>query len=353
VGAARSAPPTFDRKEDEMTNSQGFINHVVLVLDASSSMSQHTSSLIRVADEQVKYLARRSQELDQETRVTIYSFANTVECLVFDRDVLRLPSIATLYRPYGMTALIDATLKSMDDLAETPERYGDHSFLIYVLTDGQENRSRNAPGHLQNRLENLRENWTVAVLVPDQLGKREAQQFGFPRDNIAIWDTTSASGVSEAGETIRRATDTFMENRSKGVRGTRTLFSTGVDAVNPATVSGLQVLPETSYEILPVRYKSPIREYVDKWGRNHNYVLGKGFYQLTKRETIQPQKAIAIREKSTGKVFFDQRARDILGLPQGVEVRVSPNTNPLYDVFIQSTSVNRNLVPDTDLLVLR
>jgi hypothetical protein len=41
---------------------QNYINHVVLVLDASLSMSSHSSELIRVADGQVKYLAgaRRS-----------------------------------------------------------------------------------------------------------------------------------------------------------------------------------------------------------------------------------------------------------------------------------------------------
>jgi hypothetical protein len=181
----------------------------------------------------------------------------------------------------------------------------------------------------------------------------EAKGFGFPADNIAVWDTTSSAGVQEVGRTIRQATDNFMDARSRGVRGTRSLFSTGADAVNKQTVSNLRVLPETSYELLRVMYDGPIREYVDKWSRGHNYVLGKGMYQLTKTETIQPQKAIAIRERSTGKVYFDQAARDVLGLPKGVEVRVKPDYNPEYDIFVTSTSVNRKLLKDTDLLVLR
>jgi hypothetical protein len=32
--------------------------------------------------------------------------------------------------------------------------------------------------------------------------------FGFPADNIAVWDT-SAEGLAEVGETIRRTTDTY------------------------------------------------------------------------------------------------------------------------------------------------
>lgn len=80
-------------------------------------MSHLTRELVKVADAQIAYLAQRSKELDQETRITVYTFNNTVQCVVYDKDVLRLPSIAEFYQPRGMTALIDATLKSQDDLS--------------------------------------------------------------------------------------------------------------------------------------------------------------------------------------------------------------------------------------------
>jgi hypothetical protein len=334
--------------------SQNYINHVVLVLDASSSMRPHTQELIRVADGQVQYLARRSQELDQETRVSIYSFADNVECLIYDKDVLRLPSIASLYRVGGMTALVDATMRSLEDLKQTATLYGDHAFLTFVLTDGQENASRkNPPSALAGRLNNLPGNWTVACLVPDKRAEFEAKGFGFAPDNVAIWNAQSAAGVQEVGETIRRATDSFMEARATGdFRGTRSLFSTGLDAVNASTVhSALKPLPPTSYDVFPVHQDAPIRDYA--YSRGVPYQVGKGFYQLTKTETIQPQKQIAIREKSTGQVYWGDSARDLLGLPRDLSVRVKPNINPEYDVFVQSTSVNRKLLRDTDLLVMR
>lgn len=336
-----------------MNSSANYINHVVLVLDASSSMNPHARDLVRVADGQVKYLARRSQELDQETRVSIYSFANDVRCLIYDKDVLRLPSIQSLYRPQGMTALVDATIKSLDDLSQTATLYGDHAFLAFVLTDGQENRSRNSARTLVTKLNNLPANWTVACLVPDQRSVFEAKGFGFPPDNIAVWDAQSAAGVAEVGETIRRATDNFMDARSKGgFTGTRNLFSTGLDAVNANTVrSTLTPLQQNAYDIIPVHEDSPIREYI--YSRGLDYVIGKGFYQLTKTENIQAQKQIAIREKSTGKVYWGDAARDLLGLPRNMAVRVKPNLNPEYDVFVQSTSVNRKLIRNTDVLVMR
>jgi hypothetical protein len=331
--------------------SANYINHVVLVLDASYSMVHRASELIRVADGQVKYLARRSEELDQETRVSIYSFSDNVECLVYDKDVLRLPSIASLYETLNRTALIDATLKSLDDLDKTATLYGDHAFLAFVLTDGLENASRNRASTLKDRLNSLPENWTVATLVPDQRAVFEAKSFGFPAENIAVWDAESAAGVAEVGKVIRQATDNFMEARQKGVRGTRSLFSTGIDAVNASTVhSNLTPLANTKFDIFPVHQDSPIKEYI--YSRGIPYKVGKGFYQLTKTETIQPQKQIAIREKSTGQVYSGDAARDLLGLPSDINVRVKPDRNPEYDVFVQSTSVNRKLIKDTDVLVL-
>lgn len=334
--------------------SQNYINHVVMVLDASASMGPHARNLIKVADGQIEYLARRSQELDQETRVSVYTFSNSVQCLIYDKDVLRLPSISTLYRTGGMTALLDATMKSIEDLGQTATLYGDHAFLVWVLTDGQENASRNQfVSKVSSTLRSLPDNWTVGVLVPDQRSVFETKGFGFPPDNIAVWDATSAAGVVEVGETIRTATDNFMVARASGVRGTRSLFSTGLDAVNSSTVhSSLKALPSTSYQVIPVSHEGQIRDAVEKFVGFGRYQKGKGFYQLTKTETIQPNKQIAVYEKATGKVYTGSQARQLIGLPP-YEVRVKPDENPEYDIFVQSTSVNRKVLPNTSVLVMR
>jgi hypothetical protein len=333
------------------------VTHVALIIDESMSMSHHRQELIKVVDGQVKYLARRSQELDQETRVSIYTFSDEVRCLVYEKDVLRLPSIASLYNPDGMTALIDATLQALNDLSKTPELYGEHAFLAFALTDGQENKSRNRASALSEALRRLPDHWTVGVLVPDMMGKHDAQQHGFPPGNIAIWDADTAAGVQEAGQVIQQATENFMTGRSRGVRGTKELFSIGTEKINKKTVkSNLTPLTEWQYDLLPVLREDYIRPYVESRGMAYN--IGKCFYQLMKTETIQAGKQIAIREKKapgrTGldKVYVGDQARDILGLP-GIDVRIKPDSNPDYDVFVQSTSVNRKLIPGTDLLVLR
>jgi hypothetical protein len=331
-----------------MTNSPsvipGHINHVVLVIDESSSMGLHARDLIKVVDGEVAYLARRSQELDQETRVSVYTFGSQVRCLVYDKDVLRLPRIESLYRPAGRTRLIDATLQALDDLAQTATLYGDHAFLAYVLTDGEENDSRERPAMLARRLDALPDNWTVATLVPNQRGVREAKGFGFPASNIEVWDATNAGGVVEAGATMRRATESFLVGRASGVRGTRSLFSTGSDAVNRSTVAGLTALTPGSFFIERPRVDKRMDEIVSR--------IGKGFYKLSKREEIQDHKLIAIREKATGTVYLDRDARQVLGLPS-MTVKVSPSYNPDYDIFVQSKAPNRKIPAGSEALVLR
>lgn len=336
-------------------STQGYINHIAMVLDMSLSMSPHHRQLVQVADGQVAHLARRSKELDQETRVTIYTFNENVQCVVYDKDVLRLPSIASFYRPSGATALVDASMLCLEDLAMTPEKYGDHAFLIYVLTDGEENRSKlHTTATLNRRITSLPNHWTVASLVPDALAKHNAKQVGFPSDNVAVWNPDSASGVTEVGETIRTATDSFMTSRASGVRGTRTLFSNSADALNAHTVAAAGLTPLAPHRYTQVHIKAPDRVSVNTYIKDElglTFRLGSVYYQLTKPEKVQANKAVLVQNKKTKQVFEGKAARDLLGLPD-MEVRVKPDVNPEFNVFIQSNSTNRLLIPETELLIL-
>ncbi|MEV5508232.1 vWA domain-containing protein [Streptomyces orinoci] len=346
-----------------MPGKQNYINHVALVLDASSSMAHLSRKVVEVADQQIAYLARRSAELDQETRVTVYVFADQAECVIYDKDVLRMPSLEQLYRAGGMTALLAATLKSQREMAQTAQLYGDHSFLTFVLTDGQENASHRCPDSptgdpremveaVSKLIESQEDNWTLAVLVPDQMGKREAMRCGFPKDNIAVWDATSTQGLEEAGHVIQQATEKFMIGRSQGIRGSRTVFSTGAEAVNKDTIraAGLSPVDPSEYELIPVARAVAIREWVIESG--HTYRTGGAFYQLSKSEKIQARKQIAVLERKTDRIYTGPQARSLLGLPDA-EVRVRPDHNDDFTIFVQSTSVNRKLVPHTRLLLMR
>lgn len=332
-----------------MHKAQRLINHVALVLDASLSMSGKQDAVVRVTDEQIKHLALRSEELSQETRVSVYRFGETtIECLIFDMDVMRLPSANDLYSVLREnTSLIDAILKSQEDLETTSQLYGDHAFLTFVMTDGEENRSRRSARELQRKIMDAPANWSMGFLVPDRRGREYMERLGVLADSVAIWDTSGVQGLNTVASSIRAATDNFMNARTKGVRGTRSVFGTGLDAVNVQTVSQT-LTPLSGYSHLFVEDKVRIDEFVTE--RTGSYTKGQAYYQLVKTENIQPQKQVLVVDKKTGMVYGGSEARGLIGLGS-TTVRVRPDVNPLYDVYVQSTSLNRNLVPGTTVLV--
>lgn len=358
-GAAHycSCPPGWPRKERTPV-SQNYINHVALVLDASGSMHTREKAVVKVADAHVKSLADLSTKMDQETRATTYTFSYTkdIACVYYDKDVLRMPSLAGRYHTGGQTALLDATAKAINDLKITATLYGDHAFLVYVITDGQENDSQNnSPSQFKELLRSLPDNWTVACFVPDLRAEQEARKYGFPAGNIAIWDSTSEEGLEYVAKTIHQSTQSYMTSRASGVRGMTNLFEMGQSQVQ-AAVPLLQTLHTGKFDIFQVRLRADgkrwaVKEYVTN-AMMTPWRTGMLYYKLTKVETVQPNKKIVIMDKRTGEYFTGADARAALGMQAGY-VKVYPRNLTQYDVYVQSTSTNRKLVPGTSVLVMR
>lgn len=332
-----------------MSEMQHYINHVVLVVDRSGSMSHLSKKVVDVFDYELNNLKRRSVELKQETRISIYLFSHEVECLVYDMDVMRFESLKNYYRIGGNTALMDATGLAVEEMKRLPEIHGDHAFLLYVLTDGEENDSRRVNmSSLRNTLNQLPDNWTTVCLVPDLHGVAEAKKFGFPPANVQIW-STDERGVESVGKEFRSAMDSYMTMRSTGVRGTKNFFSLDLSALKSSDVTNaLTEINPRDFMLLPVFKTEEIRSFVE--GCGVNYVIGDAFYELMKTETIQDHKDIFVQNRHSGKVYGGTQARGILGLPR-YTVRVNPKSHDNWKIFVQSTSVNRKLIPGTCLLV--
>jgi hypothetical protein len=343
------------------------INHVVFALDASSSMSgRRARQLVEIAGAEVAHLAKvsASDEMNQETRVAFYTFNGKASCIVPERDVMRLPTIKEVYHVGGSTALLDAVTLVLDDFELVSQKYGNHAFLLYVLTDGEENVS--SPANRMNigrRLANLPENVTIACFVPDEDGKRYLSGFGFPAGNTAIWDVDAADGMKQVGQVMRQATTNYMTARASGLSSTTSLFSMDATAVNDTTVKqNLTPLSTDEYVLIPVTPPPAsnegkpweIKQFAEHCG--HQYTAGySGYYELvaTKKkpsEVIQGNKKIIVVDKKTNQAYGGNAGRSLVGL--GAETkRVRPGDNPDYKIYVLSGSVNRHLVPGTHLLI--
>lgn len=342
------------------------VDHVVVLLDASSSMAAdgHVEPLIQVTDGLVKHLAAQSREMKREIRVSAFSFAEDFQCLFWEMDVLRVPSIADIYSAYGNTALWSAIIKSQQDLGLIPQKYGDHGFVTYVITDGANNRGNHSAQDVAKFLAMQPENVNIAILVPNRTAVETARRAGIPGGNIEVWDTQSATGIAEAGASIIRSYDTYAAARTTGLRGSKNLFG-GAAVVNAATIAsaGLKPLDPKTYKLIPVIPPAGFVKDVDsieiapyvRSVNNGMYLAGSVYYPvlpaLRRNPRIGPEKHIAIMDKKSKMIYSGPGVRTMLGLPEDGMVTVKPDANPAYTVYVQSTSPNRHLTPHSEILM--
>lgn len=102
------------------------------------------------------------------------------------------------------------------------------------------------------------------------------------------------------------------------------------------------------FQVMNVDTDQSIRNFVEDNGLT--FKKGRGFYQLTKTETIQDYKEVVLRENATGDLYSGEKARELLGLPRTGSTRTRPVVPSGYTAFVQSTSVNRKLIDGTEFL---
>jgi len=322
-------------------------NHVAILLDTSYSMQSLLRDVEKVFNNQIDYLRSSSLRFEQETRVSVYTFDDTVKCLISDVDVARPMEIGRL-RAGGCTALLDSVGTAARDLKELPQRYGDHSFLIYLLTDGQENRSTQ---YKESVLQTLPANFSIAAFAPDVNSVRELGHLGIPKGNIDKWDTTQR-GVEEVGRTFEKSMDNFYTARSQGISTpSKTMFSD----LNKVSVSDVKTVAREVKDYHMVINEGTqavhIKPLVEDKVPGYYYTKGCAFYELVKNEKVQASKEVAVQHKKTGKIYKGKHARALLQLPNH-EVKVTPVYSKTWNIYVQSLSVNRNVIPKQRVLVI-
>ena len=103
------------------------------------------------------------------------------------------------------------------------------------------------------------------------------------------------------------------------------------------------------FKTLPVTKRSSIKAFVEE--NALSFGKGRGFYQLNKPEVIQDYKEIIVRRKADGTFLTGDSVRDVLGIPKSSKkFKLDLEEIGDFDVFVQSTSVNRILLPGTEFL---
>lgn len=141
--------------------------------------------------------------------------------------------------------------------------------------------------------------------------------------------------------------DRFRERygRSGGsggvVRSARGATETAAPSL--ARESELRPCHPSKFQVFNVETDSGIQTFCASMGIV--FAKGKGFYEFTKPEIVQPQKEIVLMDRVTGELYEGEAARTIAGIKKNEErSKIKPSDIPKYRVFIQSTSPNRKLI---------
>lgn len=233
----------------------------------------------------------------------------------------------------------------------TSTKADDISFLVMAVTDGGENASIrwNAQSIARKIVElQATDRWTFVFRVPRGYGV-QLTRLGIPAGNILEWDQTER-GVEVASRATSEAFTQYYSARASGTTSTRSFYTTDLSGVSKATVKSKLVDISNEVQFFDVKATDSIKPFVETKTKKP-YVAGTAFYQLTKKEDeVQDYKQIALRDKKSGTVYSGVQARNILGLPHNGTVKVAPGNHGGYDIFIESTSVNRKLLPGTQVL---
>lgn len=145
----------------------------------------------------------------------------------------------------------------------------------------------------------------------------------------------------------------FEEEVTTNKRMTRSMSSI-FDALNKRDSKGryrkvdARAVDMDRFQQIPVDFDQPIKVLVQSNGLI--FKTGKGFYEFTKKETIQAYKQIIILDKESGDMYEGEAAREVLGLEDGTADIKPTYDREQYTVFVQSTSNNRKLIGGTMFL---
>lgn len=335
-----------------------------LIRDHSGSMGHLTQSAMRDYNENLQAIKDASRQTGIETITTVLKcgvgYRGDIINEQTNKNVQGLQPISQYIADGSSTPLFDSVGKLIDefstqDVYSSFDRNFTNSYLIVATTDGENNRHEKwSANKLADAIKRLQatDRWSFVFRVPYGYKDNLVRVLGVHPGNVLEWEQ-SEQGIERSLHQTRASYDTYYSGAWAGSSSTQSFF------VDPNTIptNDLKVnLVDISHKVTklsvwPGDAGRQIREFVETTNKIA-YILGNAYYELTKTETLQPQKDIIVYDTKTGHMYQGHSAaRELLGLPSTGNAKIIPSGTGHKKIFVQSTSVNRKLVGDTLLLI--
>jgi hypothetical protein len=336
-------------------------NYIGFSRDHSGSMRSIARPAARDYNDNIASIREAAISNNQDTIVSVvesgYGNTDKVRRVVTNSAVTALvPLVESNYIADGRgTPLFDSVGELIEIFERVPDANDkDTSFLIMVITDGEENASvKYSAASISAKMRKLQatDRWSFIFRVPRGM-KHSLVKMGIPEGNILEWDQ-SEKGVQAASAATREAFTQYYSARSSGATST-VKFYADLSNVTSKDVEAALIDISAKVVLWPVSagdHDSEIRTFIEGRLAGKPLLKGAAFYQLVKTEPkVQDYKKIAIRDKTTNAIYGGDAARQMLGLPNYGDIRLAPDKHSNFDIFIQSTSVNRKVAKGTQVL---
>jgi len=196
--------------------------YYLLIVDSSSSMTSLTDTTISGVNEQIDSIKQLEKEFpDQEYVMDFIHFNSNVTVAYTDKKASLLEHINNdSYKCFGMTALLDAMGKGIQDLNSRIQKEiesGDASAVVVIITDGEENSSHTFDGKkIKSIIEELQNTgrWTFTFVGANIDSITTAQNYGINLKNVMSFSADSSSNTRVYG-----AMSKSMKVRAAGMSG--------------------------------------------------------------------------------------------------------------------------------------
>lgn len=204
---------------------------ITLLLDASGSMHERRSETIREVN---RYLDSLRQD-GNRYKLTVKTFNTYVDTLVHNKDIRDCGQLEhDEYRCDGWTALLDAVGGTLDSIGYGLDPYNRRTLFV-VVTDGEENRSRNYGLHqVRDMIDRKRSDYFQFVFLGDGPGAWQAgRDLGF---NYSV--STDWSNPQNSENIYRGLTAASTGFAKSGFITTASLNTNSTSAVDTTPVQG-------------------------------------------------------------------------------------------------------------------
>lgn len=324
-------------------------NHFILVCDGSGSMRTHREGAARLFNEQLDTVQGGSV-LGQANAVTVFHFGTEdadVKEIAFNAPPNRLSRFsAHSYPANGNTPLYDAVVQAGNRaLCDMDE---DTSYVMVVLTDGEENASKHTTSRdLQRFIQKQQgtDRWTFVFLVPRGYKSNFVRLSGVHEGNVREWDN-----IERAREELTSGMSRYFSARSSGARSSRNWFTTDLSGITPRVLNELKDVTG-EVDMWTVDREADIKSFVNVKSSGR-FLPGRSFFEVMKKEKqFQDYKKLLIMDKTTKRIYADDRksVRSVCGFPDKGDVAIDPGNHGNYVLLAQSMSSNRILPRGTKL----